>query len=79
MLVIHYSCLKIRAHLNVYLVHFLGQWSVRVPAKHTGDRALNKSLIHQNNRGQVCRAMLAVVNRVVLAFFADILPDLVLP
>src|SRR6266481_9734486 len=52
--------------------------SVLFPAKHTGDRELNKSLIHQNNRGQVCLAMLAVVNRVVLAFFADILLDLVL-
>jgi hypothetical protein len=45
---------------------------------HTGDRALNKSLIHQNNRGQVILEQLAVARRVMLAFFADILLALVL-
>ena len=46
-------------------------------AKHTADRALNKILIHQNNRGPVSLEMLAVVRRVMLAFFANILLDLV--
>ncbi|HTD18696.1 MAG TPA: hypothetical protein VK667_04105 [Ktedonobacteraceae bacterium] len=55
-----------------------GQWTKADLDTLTGDRELNKNLIHQNNRGQVCLAMPAVANRVMLAFFADILLDLVL-
>jgi len=44
---------------------------------HTGDRALNKSLFHQNNRDQADLEKLGVANRVRLAFFVDILLDLV--
>ena len=78
MFVIHCAYLKIRAHSTAYLVHFLVEESVFFLAKHTGDRELNKNLIHQNNKGQVYFKMLAVGNRVMLDFFADILLDLVL-
>src|SRR5262249_37824929 len=60
-----------------YWVYLPTESSVLFLAKRMGDRALNKSQIHQNSRDQVSLVRLVAGTLAMRVFFADILLDLV--